>query len=374
MSPKQLHLLHSHLLLHSHFYIWPLKVRSRSNSTAQHTSQQPLAKLNSSMVRLLACSFLSKTILSILALQTASLRAVPAAGVAPARNIASSPIVMGSQKSRRSTRRAKRRQGGDRPPPPAAQTSPATPVEPSPIDNDPALAEQDQALQAAFVRDNFADTLPSFEDFSRRDVGKSRRAARRARSAEVSSPEVAPPASLPAPPLPGPPPASLGSFDAARTMPKRPLASPKTGAERAFELLSFDTIDERPAEEESYDLLDKILGKGVANKADAFYLPYLQTGHVFMLLVLLLACSVTYPGFPLTQVPADYRELLQQGIVVTFAVNSGCAWYSRAVAAKKQESVWFWMTKCFLLGGLALGELVNAVPDPPNVRPNGPSR
>ena len=42
----------------------------------------------------------------------------------------------------------------------------------------------------------------------------------------------------------------------------------------------------RTAEEESYDLLDKILGKGVANKADAFYLPYLQTGHVFMLLVL----------------------------------------------------------------------------------------
>ena len=152
-------------------------------------------------------------------------------------------------------------------------------------------------------------------------------------------------------------------------MPRRPSASPKTGAERTFELLSFDTIDERPAAEESYDLLDKILGKGVANKADAFYLPYLQTGHVFMLLVLLLACSVTYPGFPLTQVPADYRELLQQGLAVTFVVNTGCAWYSRGVAAKKRESVWFWMVKCFLLGGLALGELVNAVPDPAKAAP-----
>ena len=179
----------------------------------------------------------------------------------------------------------------------------------------------------------------------------------------------APVLAAPHPPPPGPPPASLGSFDAARTMPKRPLASPKTGAERAFELLSFDTIDERPAAEESYDLLDKILGKGVANKADAFYLPYLQTGHVFMLLVLLLACSVTYPGFPLTQVPADYRELLQQGLAVTFVVNTGCAWYSRGVAAKKRESVWFWMVKCFLLGGLALGELVNAVPDPAKAAP-----
>ena len=88
-----------------------------------------------------------------------------------------------------------------------------------------------------------------------------------------------------------------------------------------------------------------------------------------MLLVLLLACSVTYPGFPLTQVPADYRELLQQGLAVTFVVNTGCAWYSRGVAAKKRESVWFWMVKCFLLGGLALGELVNAVPDPAKAAP-----
>ena len=118
------------------------------------------------------------------------------------------------------------------------------------------------------------------------------------------------------------------------TVPRRPSASPKTGAERTFELLSFDTIDERPAAEESYDLLDKILGKGVANKADAFYLPYLQ-----------------------------------QGLAVTFVVNTGCAWYSRGVAAKKRESVWFWMVKCFLLGGLALGELVNAVPDPAKAAP-----
>ena len=122
---------------------------------------------------------------------------------------------------------------------------------------------------------------------SRRDAGKSRRAARaprrrrwrrRRRRRFGNHPGVARPSA------------------ADDTVPRRPSASPKTGAERTFELLSFDTIDERPAAEESYDLLDKILGKGVANKADAFYLPYLQTGHVFMLLVLLLACSVTYLG------------------------------------------------------------------------------
>lgn len=315
---------------------------------------------------------------------TGSLWPTPAGGVMTVRAregiVTTLPLVhMGGQKSRR---RAKRREG-DRPPRPAAQTPEATRVDPpdvaaaradsaptplavpptpaSPIDYDPALAEQDRALQAAFVRDDFADTLPTLEDFSRRDAGKSRRAARRAKAAQVASPPTAP---LREPPL-----ASPGSSAADDTVPRRPSASPKTGAERTFELLSFDTIDERPAAEESYDLLDKILGKGVANKADAFYLPYLQTGHVFMLLVLLLACSVTYPGFPLTQVPADYRELLQQGLAVTFVVNTGCAWYSRGVAAKKRESVWFWMVKCFLLGGLALGELVNAVPDPAKAAP-----
>ena len=46
------------------------------------------------------------------------------------------------------------------------------------------------------------------------------------------------------------------------------------------------------------------------------------------------------------------------------AINSGTAVYARGIAATKQEPVVFWMLKCLVFGGLALGELTQAVPDP----------
>jgi len=53
-----------------------------------------------------------------------------------------------------------------------------------------------------------------------------------------------------------------------------------------------------------------------------------------------------------------------QGLGLTFAVNSVTALYALTVASAKEEPVVFWGIKCFLLGGLALGELTQAVPDP----------
>ena len=108
---------------------------------------------------------------------------------------------------------------------------------------------------------------------------------------------------------------------------------------------------------------------------------------VFALLgVLLLSILISYPGFPLTQarrhrlcpyrsyqltslrlsplqVPDSYRGLLAEGMGLTFLVNSGVAVYSRGIATAKGEPVAFWMIKCFIFGGLALGELAYAVPD-----------
>ena len=70
-------------------------------------------------------------------------------------------------------------------------------------------------------------------------------------------------------------------------------------------------------------------------------------------------------GFPLTEVPDEYRVLIQEGFVINYAINAACAVYSRGVAERKQEPVSFWFVKVLLLGGLALGELTQAVPDPP---------
>ena len=45
-----------------------------------------------------------------------------------------------------------------------------------------------------------------------------------------------------------------------------------------------------------------MIGRGLPNKAGVYTLPYLQSGHILLLAVLLLCATVTYPGFPLTQV------------------------------------------------------------------------
>lgn len=75
-------------------------------------------------------------------------------------------------------------------------------------------------------------------------------------------------------------------------------------------------------------------------------------------------------GFPLTQVPDEYRALLKEGLVITYVVNAATAVYSRGIAAAKQEPVGFWFGKIFLLGGLAFGELKQIEPMPEKRYPN----
>ena len=146
--------------------------------------------------------------------------------------------------------------------------------------------------------------------------------------------------------------------------PSAPLTPQEQVQERLFELFTFDTIDERPVDEEPYDTTARLIGRGLPNKAGVYVLPYLQSGHMLLLGVLFLCSLVSYPGFPLTQVPEEYRNLILQGLGITFLINTLCAVFSRGIAEKKEEPVTFWMVKCFLLGGLALGELTEAVPMP----------
>ena len=86
---------------------------------------------------------------------------------------------------------------------------------------------------------------------------------------------------------------------------------------------------------------------------------------MLLLLTLVLATAVSYPGFPLTEVPDEYRVLLAEGLGLTFLVNAAAAVYARGIAEEKGQPPAFWTAKVFLLGGLALGELKSAVPAAP---------
>jgi len=206
------------------------------------------------------------------------------------------------------------------------------------------MAEYEAGVGAPRIEDAPAVQLPSIDDFRRRD-------------AAAAATGAAEPASFD--PLRSPQPAA----------PAR--GEPQNAAERLMELLAFDTIDERPRNEDPYDATARIIGRGLPNKAGAYTLPYLQTGHMLLLGVLLLSSSISYPGFPLTEVPDEYRDLLHKGLLITFAINAASAVYARGIAEKKQQPVNFWSAKVFLFGGLALGELTQAVPDapPPQKRP-----
>jgi len=208
------------------------------------------------------------------------------------------------------------------------------------------MGAQEQNLVSSFVQDKKGVALPSFDDFRRRDETEDGRDT-------AVPPELA----------------------------RAPRLSPEeqkrqTAQEKLFELLTFDTIDDRVerSDEAAYDNTARILGRGTASQGGAYILPYLQSGHMLLLGVLLLASSISYPGFPLTQVPDEYRALLQQGLLTTYFVNAATAGYSVAtgMASSKQEPVGFWFGKIFLFGGLAFGELrdIGTSPDEPKKFPN----
>ncbi|KAL1519480.1 hypothetical protein AB1Y20_022999 [Prymnesium parvum] len=294
---------------------------------------------------------------ALLAAHATALHAPPQLRVAltAARCALPRPPMMLAKSSRRAARRAKKSESRAPPPPPAASPAPLAPPPPvggspppSPAAPPPPAAEEEvlvsDDLSKAFVRgkETIADVLPSFDDFRKRDELRAREQAAR-------------------PPLDLPP--TRGSYktreadDAKETMQDKVMA-----------MLTFDGIDDRPINEDPYDFFDRLIGKGLPNKAGVYTLPYLQTGHMLIILVLLLSSLVSYPGFPLTEVPDEYRALIGQGLGITYLINTAAAFYSRGVAKEKEQPVTFWFVKIFLLGGLALGELKEAVPDPAILR------
>lgn len=84
------------------------------------------------------------------------------------------------------------------------------------------------------------------------------------------------------------------------------------------------------------------------------------TGRHIILLLTSLLCAFGYsPNFPLTSLPESYRDLIKAAIEATFAVNAATAVYAPFAAKARGLSPAFWVVKCFVLGGVALGELTS---------------
>ena len=125
---------------------------------------------------------------------------------------------------------------------------------------------------------------------------------------------------------------------------------------QALELDPNADMDTNLFVERELDLTSLILAEG-SRPFLGIDVAYLQTGHLILVGVALLAALVETSGLPLTDLPDVYRGFLQQGLVVVYLVNTVLVFFSIQPAQERRQPVSFWMGKVFVLGGLAYGEL-----------------
>jgi hypothetical protein len=106
-----------------------------------------------------------------------------------------------------------------------------------------------------------------------------------------------------------------------------------------------------------YDTIAALIGTGAPNKQGLYVLPYLQSGHILLLTVVLLCAFVYYPGFPLTELEEEVREKLKLGLSLTYIFNAVLAVFAFREAKKRGQPGSFWAGKTAFLGGLAFQEL-----------------
>ena len=122
-----------------------------------------------------------------------------------------------------------------------------------------------------------------------------------------------------------------------------------------------------PENETNYDLTAAIVGAGKKTKQGFYVLPYLQTGFIVGLLVWLLCIFVYYPGFPLTELEEETRETMKLILGFVYVGHTGLAVWGMREAKKRKQPVAFWGLKIFVVGFLALNELLTNVPLGKNV-------
>lgn len=120
--------------------------------------------------------------------------------------------------------------------------------------------------------------------------------------------------------------------------------------------------------EGDYEMTAAIIGTGRPNKDGVYVLPYLQSSHFILLLIILLGTFVYYPGFPLTEGDDSLRLILKKALAVVFTVNFALACYSYTEARKRKQPPLFWFLKVALFGNIALQELRTNAPLDSNVQ------
>ena len=118
-----------------------------------------------------------------------------------------------------------------------------------------------------------------------------------------------------------------------------------------------DLFERKPVESaQDVDLFSIILGEG----ADVFFgieSSYLQIGHVVLVAVILLMTYVHDGALPLTNLPQEYRDFFQQGLICVYIVNTGLAALAYFEAKERTQPTTFWTIKTLLLGGVAFNQL-----------------
>ncbi|KAI0564509.1 hypothetical protein FGB62_25g718 [Gracilaria domingensis] len=111
-----------------------------------------------------------------------------------------------------------------------------------------------------------------------------------------------------------------------------------------------------------YDFASALIGTGKPNKQGIYVQPYLQSGHVLLLGIVLLIAFVYYPGFPLTEASDQTRDLLKKGLAIVSIANSVLAVYAYRAAKLRAQPPFFWAVKTVFLGNLAFNELKTNAP------------
>ena len=125
---------------------------------------------------------------------------------------------------------------------------------------------------------------------------------------------------------------------------------------RALELNPFADADNSIFLDE-YDIIPSIFGSG---KIVGIPVPFLQTGHLVLGVVVSLAAFIYLPGNPLTEFPREIRTFLKQGLGVTYSINAVLAVFAFLSAKSKNLPPVFWAVKTLLIGGIAIYEIDNA--------------
>lgn len=137
---------------------------------------------------------------------------------------------------------------------------------------------------------------------------------------------------------------------------RRIKRSDKEAFTRLLEQQPYADADDSFFEKEAYSTVSALLGEGSKPFLGIPTGP-LQVGHFIGSLGIILMAFVTYPGFPLTNLPTPLRDFLQGGLAVTYAINLGLSVLAAFRARERNQPTLLWVAKTFSVGGLAYDQL-----------------